>query len=228
MAWTKATYLARTRDWMDATASDRWTDSFLYSLLGMAFRDEWQGMLGTNPYYRFAKRSVTTDSNGAFLLTDLNSGGGDAQQNLFKIVTLTDGANTVYRETDWRQVPLALSGTEDYLSYDRQYYLIGDTVQILPQTGGQSLQVGVNWTPTPIDELSNDLAVVDFPAGHEHLLTLVAAGMALAKGGAETQSAADILALAKQRRDALYGDISRLTSNPTFMQFPDHSSVWGG
>lgn len=228
MAWTKATYLARTRDWMDATASDRWSDSFLYSLLGMAFRDEWQGMLGTNPYYRFAKRSVTTDNNGAFLLTDLNSGGGDAQQNLFKIVTLTDGANTVYRETDWRQVPLALSGTEDYLSYDRQYYLIGDSVQILPQTGGQSLQVGVNWTPTPIDELSNDLAVVDFPAGHEHLLTLVAAGMALAKGGAETQSAADILALAKQRRDALYGDISRLTSNPTFMQFPDHSSVWGG
>lgn len=228
MAWTKATYLARTRDWMDATASDRWSDQFLYSLLGMAFRDEWQGMLDTNPYYRFAKRSVTTDSNGAFLLTDLNSGGGDAQQNLFKIITLTDGANTVYRETDWRQVPLALSGTEDYLSYDRQYYLIGDTVQILPQTGSLSLQVGVNWTPTPIDELASDLSLVDFPAGHEHLLTLVASGMALAKGGAETQSAADILALAKQRRDALYGDISRLTSNPTFMQFPDHSSVWGG
>jgi hypothetical protein len=228
MTWTKATYLARTRDWMDATASDRWSDQFLYSLLGMAFRDEWQGALDTNPYYRFAKRSVTTDSNGAFALTALNAGGGDAQENTFKIITLTDGANTVYRETDWRQVPLALSGTEDYLSYDRQYYLIGETVQILPQTSGQSLQVGVNWIPTPIDELSSDLATVDFPAGHEHLLTLVAAGMALAKGGAETQSAGDILALAQQRRQAFYGDISRLTSNPTFMQFPDHASVWGG
>jgi len=213
---------------MDATASDRWSDAFLYSLLGMAFRDEWQGVLDTNLYYRFAKRSVTTDSNGAFLLTDTNSGGGDAQQNTFKIITLTDGANTVYRETDWRQVPLALSGTEDYLCYDRQYYIIGDTVQILPQTGSLSLQVGVNWIPTPIDELATDLSEADFPAGHEHLLTLVAAGMALAKGGAETQSAADILQLAKQRREALYGDISRLTSNPTFMQFPDHSSVWGG
>lgn len=228
MAWTKATYLARTRDWMDATASDRWSDAFLYSLLGMAFRDEWQGVLDTNPYYRFAKRSVTTDSNGAFLLSATNSGGGDTQQNTFKLITLTDGANTVYRETDWRQVPLALSGSEDYLSYDRQYYLIGDTVQILPQTGNLALQVGVNWTPTPIDELASDLSLVDFPAGHEHLLALDAAGMALAKGGAETQSAADILQLAKQRRDAFYGDISRLTTNPTFMQFPDHAAVWGG
>lgn len=228
MAWTKATYLARTRDWMDATASDRWSDAFLYSLLGMAFRDEWQGALSTNPYYRFAKRSVTTDSTGAFLLSATNNGSGDAQQNTFKLITLTDGANTVYRETDWRQVPLALSGTEDYLSYDRQYYLIGDTVQILPQTGNLSLQVGVNWTPTPIDDLGSDLSLVDFPAGHEHLLALDAAGMALAKGGAETQSAADILALAKQRREAFYGDISRLTGNPTFMQFPDHAAVWGG
>lgn len=228
MAWTKATYLERTRDWMDATASDRWSDAFIYSLLGMAFRDEWQGVLSTNPYYRFAKRSVTTNGTGTFLLTATNNGGGDAQENTFKIITLTDGANTVYRETDWRQVPLALSGTEDYLSYDRQYYIIGNTVQILPQTSGLSLQVGVNWTPTPIDELAGDSSIVDFPAGHEHLLALVAAGMALAKGGAESQSAADILQLAKERRDALYGDVSRLTSNPTFMQFPDHSAVWGG
>lgn len=228
MAWTKATYLARTRDWMDATASDRWSDTFLYSILGMVFRDEWQGMLDTNPYYRFAKRSVTTDSNGAFLLTDLDNGSGDAKQYAYKIITLTDGANTVYRETDWRQVPLALSGTEDYLSYDRQYYLIGDTVQILPQTGNLSLQVGVNWTPTPIDDLGSELSEADFPPGHENLIALSAAGMALAKGGAETQSAADLLALAQKRREALYSDIARRTGNPTFMQFPDHSSVWGG
>lgn len=228
MAWTKATYLARTRDWMDATDSARWSNDFLYSILGMVFRDEWQGMLDTNPYYRFAKRSVTTDSTGLFPLSDLDSGGGDTAENVYKIITLTDGANTVYRETDWRQVPLALSGTEDYLSYDRQYYLIGDDVQILPQTGGQSLQVGVNWTPTPIDELASDLSVADFPTGHENLIALSAAAMALAKGGAETQSSGDLLALAKMRREALYADVARRTGNPTFMQFPDHSSVWGG
>lgn len=228
MAWTKATYLVRTRDWADATDSSRWSDSFLYSLLGMVFRDEWNGMLDTNPYYRFAKRTVTTDSTGLFAFSALNNGGGDSQQNAYKIMTLTDGANTVYRETDWRQVPLALSGTEDYLSYDRQYYLIGDSVQILPQTGNQSLQVGVNWTPTPIDELSNDLSTVDFPAGHENLLAMSAAALALSKGGAETQAAGDLLALAQKRREALYADVARKTGNPMFLQFPDHASVWGG
>lgn len=228
MAWTKATYLARTRDWMDATDSARWSDNFLYALLGMAFRDEWNGILDTSPYYQFAKREITTDDNGLFALSSLNSGGGDNQENLYRIITITDGASTVYRETDWRQVPLALSSTQTYLSYDRTYYLIGDNVQILPQTGNQSLEVGVNWIPTPIDELSNDLATAVFPAGHENLLALTAAGMALAKGGAESQSAGDLLALAQKRREALYGDINRRTATPTFMQYPDRAAVWGG
>lgn len=228
MAWTKATYLTRTRDWMDATGSDRWSDSFLYSLLDMVFRDEWQGLLDTNPYYRFAKRSVTTNSTGVFAISATDSGSGDTKQNTYKIITLTDGANTVYRETDFRQVPLALSGTEDYLSYDRQYYLIGDEVQILPQTGSLSLQVGVNWLPTSFDDLAGTSSTVDFPTGHENLLALSAAAMALAKGGAETQSTGDLLALAQQRRQALYADVSRRTGNPTFMQFPDSAMTWGG
>jgi hypothetical protein len=228
MAWTKATYLERTRDWMDAQNSDRWSDNFLYSLLDMAFRDEWQGMLNTDPYYRFAKRSVTTDSDGVFAISATNSGGGDTAENTYKIITLTDGANTIYRETDFRQVPLALSGTEDYLSYDRQYYLIGESVQILPQTANQSLQVGVNWIPTSFDDLASSASTVNFPTGHENLLALVAASMALAKGGAESQAAGDLMTLAKQRREALYGDISRRTGNPTFMQFPDNAQAWGG
>lgn len=228
MAWTKATYLARTRDWMDATGSDRWSDAFLYSILGMVFRDEWQGILDTNPYYRFAKRSVTTDSTGVFPLSALDTGAGDIKQSVYKILTVTDGANTVYRETDFRQVPLALSGSEDYLSYDRQYYLVGEDVQILPQTGNQSLQVGINWTPTPVDLLNSDISEADFPAGHENLIALSAAAMALAKGGAETQSTGDLMALAQQRREALYADVSRRTGNPTFMQFPDFAAQWGG
>lgn len=228
MAWTKATYLERTRDWMDAQNSARWSDNFLYALLDMVFRDEWQGVLDANPYYRFAKRSVTTDSNGIFTLAATNSGGGDLEEHTYKIITLTDGANTIYRETDFRQVPLALSGTEDYLSYDRQYYLIGDAVQILPQSGNQSLQVGVNYIPTSIESLATPASVVDFPAGHENLLALSAGAMALAKGGAETQATGDLLALAQQRRQALYADVSRRTGNPTFLQFPDNAMQWGG
>ncbi len=228
MAWTKATYLERTRDWMDARNSDRWSDTFLYSLLDMVFRDEWQGLLDANPYYRFAKRSVTTDSDGQFTLAATNSGGGDTEEHTYKIITLTDGANTIYRETDFRQVPLALSGTEDYLSYDRQYYLIGDAVQILPQTASQSLQVGLNWIPTSFDNLATTASTVDFPTGHENLLALSAGAMALAKGGAESQAAGDLLSLAQQRRQALYADVARRTGNPTFLQFPDNAQAWGG
>jgi len=228
MAWTKATYLQRTREWMDAVGSDRWSDAFLYSLLGKAFRDETQGILNASPYYKFAQRSVTTDSSGQFALSSLSTGSGDSQQNFYRIITVTDGQNTLYRETEFRNAPLAVSGTMDYLGFDRQYYLIGDNVQILPQTAGQSLQVSVNWFGTPIDELVNNTSTADFPAGHENLLSLAAAANALAIGGDEFKQTQELSSLAQQFRTALYEDVARRTSNPMTLGFPDRAAVWGG
>lgn len=229
MAWTKATYLSRCREWMDAVGSDRWSDPFLYALLGMKFREEWQGALDAAPYFRFVQRNVTTDSAGQFSYSGLSvPSTGDTQQNVYKLLVLTDGANTVYRETEFRDVPLALSGTMQDLSYDRSYYLIGDAVQILPQSASTSLVASINWYPTPVDQLSGDTVEADFPTGYENLVALGAAADALAKGGAETGATSDLRALALTYRQALYADVARRTGNPTIMAFPDRSSAWGG
>lgn len=227
MAWTKATYLSRTREWMDATGSDRWSDAFLYALLGFAFREEWKGLLDAAPYYRFAQRSVTTDANGVFTLASLDSGSGDSEQNLNKILTVTDGNSVVYRETDFSVVPLGTVGTANSLLYDRRYYLVGDSVQILPATGGQALTVSVNYTPTPIDDLSGDTVEADFPAGYENVVALMAASDALLKGGAEAGATNDLRELAMKYRQSLYADIARRTATPMLLGFSDRASEWG-
>jgi hypothetical protein len=229
MAWTKATYLLRMREWMDAVGSERWSDAYLYAMLGMKFRDEWQGVLDAAPYYRFAQRTPTTDSAGQFSYADLSDPStGDAQQNVFKLLVLTDGNATVYRETDFSNVPLATAGTMNYLDFDRRYYLIGDTVQVLPAGGGLSLVASINWYPTPIDQLSGDDVDADFPAGFENLVALAAGADALAIGGAETGATADLRALALTYRQNLYADVARRTGNPLVLAFPDAAWNWGG
>ncbi len=227
MAWTKATYLSRTREWMDATGSDRWSDPFLYAVLGFAFREEWKGMLDASPYYRFAQRSVTTDTSGMFTLAGLDAGSGDTEQNFNKILTVTDGNAVVFRETDFSVVPLGTAGTANNLLYDRRYYLRGDSVQILPATGGQTLTVSVNYYPTPIDDLSGDTVEADFPAGYENLVALVAASNALLKGGAESSATRDLAQLAMTYRQALYADVARRTATPMILGFSDRAAEWG-
>jgi hypothetical protein len=227
MTWTKATYLSRTREWMDATGSDRWSDAFLYALLGLKFREEWEGVLDAAPTYRFAQRSVTTDANGQFALSALASGSGDTAQTAYKLITVTDGT-VLYRETDYARVPLATSGTYNGLEFDRSYYLIGDTVQVLPTAAGLGLTVAVNWVPTPIDQLSGDAVTADFVDGYENLVALLAAADALAKGGTETGATGDLRALAQTYRQGLYASVQRRTTTPMFLGFSDSSIAWGG
>jgi len=227
MTWTKATYLSRTREWMDATGSDRWSDAFLYALLGLKFREEWEGVLDAAPTYRFAQRSVTTDANGQFALSALASGSGDTAQTAYKLITVTDGT-VLYRETDYARVPLATSGTYNGLEFDRSYYLIGDTVQVLPTAAGLALTVAVNWVPTPIDQLSGDAVTADFVDGYENLVALLAAADALAKGGTETGATGDLRALAQTYRQGLYASVQRRTTTPMFLGFSDSSIAWGG
>lgn len=226
MAWTKATYLSNTRIWMDAVASTRWSDTFLYSLLGLKFREEWTGILDACPTYRFAQRSVTTAADGTFALSSLNSGSGDSLQTLNKILTITDGNSIVYQETNFSAVPLGTVGANASLQFDRLYYLAGTNAQILPATS-TALTITVNHTPTVIDSLSGDSVEADFPTGYEHLVALSAAADALATGGTETSAAGDLRALAQTYRQALYGEMQRRTTNPLVMGFTDRAAVWG-
>jgi hypothetical protein len=81
VAKTQAQMIELTRQFMDAVESDRWSDELILTVLGNVFDEEWSNILNAAPYYTFALRTVPQDSNGQFLLTSLNTGTGDAQEN---------------------------------------------------------------------------------------------------------------------------------------------------
>lgn len=226
MSFTRTQLITNTREMMDAVDSDRWSDSFISTVLGVVSGREWSGILSANPYYRFAQRSVTTNSSGQFAYTDLNSGSGDSAQNWYRILAIAD-ANYVYRQTAFMEAPLAT--TTNFLTPEsKMWYDAGSSIQVLPVTNGLSLTVSVNWVPPRIDQLSADSVTVDFPDGHEVILWLEAAAMLLSKGGAENDAAQTMRAMAEQERQELYSDISRRSARPMFMQFNDGPGDWGG
>lgn len=227
MSFTRTQLMTNTREMMDATNSQRWTDATVRTTLGIVSAREWSSLLGANPTYRFAQRSVTTDANGQFAYTSLNSGSGDSAQNWYRILAITDGNFFVYRQTTFMEVPLA-SNSNYQTTYNKLWYNAGTNVQILPVTPSLVLTVTVNYTPPRIDELSGDSVVVDFPSGHESILWLEAAAFLLSKGGAENDAAQTMRAMADQERQQMYADIGRQAARPLFLGFNDTASEWGG
>lgn len=225
MSVTRTQAIAYTREMMDAASSSRWTDAFITTVLGIVSDGEWSGILGANPYYKFAQRSVTTSSAGLFAYTSLNSGSGDTAQTWGRILVITNGS-VIYSQTDFAAVPLGTSST--YVNPSRLlWYDAGDNVQILPASS-VALTVAVNYTPPRIDQLSADTVTIDFPDGHESILWLEAAAMLLSKGGAENDAAQTMRAMAEQARQQMYSDIGRRSIRPQYLAFPDSAGDWGG
>lgn len=220
-------YIANTREMMDAANSARWTDAFITTILGTIHAREWSTLLSANPYVTFAQVSVTTGSTGQFAFSALTTGSGDTKQIAYKMLALTDGASTIYRETSFIAVPLATS-TQYASPYARLYYMAGDNVQVLPVTSGLGLVCTVNWTPVPMDQLSTASIKVSFPSGHEKILWLEAAAELLSKGGAETDAAATMRQIASVERTQMFQDFVRRAARPQFMQYPDSASEWAG
>lgn len=227
MSVTVTQAIADTRQMMDAVLSQRWSDAFIRTTLGIVSAREWSGILGANPYYRFGQITVTLDANTQFAWTALDTGTGDSTQTHYRVLAITDG-EVVYRQTRFMDVPLATT-TNYNTPYQRLWYDAGDNVQILPTGGvGSTLIVTVNWTPPRVDQLSADSVTIDFPDGHEVILWLEAAAMLLSKGGAENAAAQTMRAMADQERQQLYSDIGRRSATPNYMQFPDRVGDWGG
>jgi hypothetical protein len=227
MTVTRAQLVANTLEFMDANGSPRWTTPVVQAMLGIAHAREWSGILGTNQYFRFAQRTVTTDVNGQVAYTALNSGTGDAAQAWRNILAITDG-QVIYRQTAFTMDALATVTNQAYQQYDRQWYDAGNNIQFLPVSTGVILTITVNWTPTRVDLLSADSVVVDFPDGYDIIIALEAAALLLSKGAAENEAAQTMRAMADAQRQALYGDIARRGAAPTFMRFPDSASTWAG
>lgn len=226
MAKTRAQMVQLTREFMDAVQSDRWSDSLVLTVLGSVFDEEWSNILNAAPYYTFATRTVTQDANGQFTLASLDSGGGDAEQNFYRILNLSDG-NSNYTETRYQDVPLATT-TNYFPPYGYAYYLAGDFVQCLPAGSGVQMTVGVNWKPTNIVDLMSDASDITFPEHDELLLAYAAAAALLNKGGAESQAARVLVQMAEGERAAMLDDLRRRTINPTRMAYPDVRGDWGG
>lgn len=224
---TKADLIEQTREYMDAVSSNRWSDSLISVVLGSVFDAEWSNILNAAPFYKFAKREVTTASDGTIALSDLTTGsGGDAAQNFYRVLSVSDG-NVLYEETNFADVPLAT--TTNYLpSYPRLFYIAGDNIQVLPADTAADLFIYVNWKPTTINDLSSDLSTFDFPDNAHLIIVWEAAAQLLLKGGAETSAAGDLRSLAQLERVSLLDDIRRRTINPTRMAYPDLKYEWAG
>lgn len=228
---TLSQLISDTREFMDAVgpsgqASGRWSESLIKTVLNQVFDSEWDLLLDAAPYYTFAMRDVTTDANGQVALTALDSGSGDSQQNMRRILSVSDG-NVLYSETRFQDVPLAT--TTNYLpTYPRMYYIAGDNIQILPVSSGVALKVGVNHKPTALLDLASNASTVTYPANSHLVLVYAAASQLLRKGGSEVNQAMALAKMAEEERAALFDNIRRRTINPTRMAYPDLKYEWGG
>jgi hypothetical protein len=216
------------REAMDAEQGERWSQTLLLAVLDGTFSDEWSNILNAAPYYRFATRTVLTDSDGRVSYTQLSDTTvPDAEENFYRVLAVYDEAS-LYTETEYRNIPMGLVGSW-MPQYPKQFYQAGEFFQTLPPYGGLGLTVTVNWKPTAIRDLSSDGTLVDFPAGNEMLLATEAGGRALQlKAGAEAEGAQRLFAAAERYRSDLLTDLARRTIRPRLMGYPDARQDWGG
>lgn len=223
---TRTAAIAAVREVSDSASSSRWSDTWIKTVLGIVHYREWEQILAANPTYRFAQRSVTTDSSGQFTYASLNSGSGNTAQTLNKILSITDG-QSIYTQTEFKDAPLAT--TTNYAGvYARNWYDGGTYVQVLPVQTSLALTVSVNYTPTKVDDLAADSDTIDFPSGSEIVLYLEAAALLLSKGGMENEAAQTMRAMADQERQSMYNRIARRSARPQFLGFPDSASDYAG
>jgi hypothetical protein len=226
MAISRAELVQLTREAMDAVNSDRWSDALIKSVLNVVYDDEWSNLLNASQYYTYGMRQVTTDTNGIIPFSALSTGGGDSQQNFYRILSVSDG-NVLYGQTRFQDVPLAT--TSNYLpTYPRLYYIVGEQVQVLPVASGTALYVAVNYKPTSLGDLLSDASTINFPLGGEWIIANEAGARLLNKGGAESGAAQVLKREAAELRAGLLDDIRRRTINPTMMAYPDQKYEWGG
>lgn len=221
--------ISDTREFMDAVGpsgqpSTRFPVGLIRTVLNSVHDAEWDLLLDAAPYYTFAQRQATTDANGQVALSVLNSGSGDAQQNWRRIMSVTDG-NVIYSETRYQDVPLGTTTTyQPY--YDRLYYLVGDTLQLLPKDANIGLYIAINYKPTAILDLASDSSTVDYPSNSHLILVYAAASQLLRKGGTEADAAAVLSRMAEEERETMLNNLRRKTINPTRMAYSDRRDDW--
>jgi hypothetical protein len=229
MPWSRDTYVTAIREEARAVNSPRWSADAVLRLFGTVHAREWKRLLDVNPDYRTATVSVTADASARVPKDDLTTGAGDAQQRLYKVRGLTSGVRP-YQQVQGADYLLATAATTTGAGAlgTGLWWEAGGYLQLLPGDALQALTAVVNWTPTRADQLTGGAVAVDWPEDHEMILVYESAALMLARGGDETEPAADLQALAAQLREGMYAEIARVSTRPASFRYPDSAAEWGG
>ncbi len=225
MSLTRTALEDLTRQLADAVDDPRWPQSVVLSILGQVHLQEWRDLLNASNTRRYALRTVTTDANGRFAKTALDSGSGDSAETHYRILSVSVG-QFFYQQSIYQDYPQPFQNMGGTLP--NVWYEMGDEIQLVPVAQGTAVSVAVNHTPARVDQLAGDASIVVYPDGYELILAYMGAKQMLLKGGAEGQYAAQLEVQAKQLRDRLLMDVRRLGTRPIIMGAMDSPAMWGG
>lgn len=224
---TRQDLLTRIRQMSDTLyATVDYPDELLKDMASMVHADEWRKILGAAPYYRTATVTPTLDAQRTFPLTALSSGTGNTRQKFNRVLEMTDehGRAFTFAQAD----RLRLVNTSSVVTNDHLWTRVGDRVQVYGVGTGAIVHVLVNWTPTPVGDLTSDADTVDWLEDWKPILFYEIAGHVLAKGGRETNEARDLMAMAERLRSQMLAGVVRDSASPYVLGANDHPWEWGG
>jgi hypothetical protein len=219
---TRAQIISAAEEEAEAVGSSRWSTTLKLQRLDFVFAQEWRKILAANPLYRWALRTVSADSGARIAFTALDSGANDALERFHKVLALGRD-NTLYEPASFLDDPMAtVDGRGLY-----RWWPQGDAIQLPEADASASMRVWVSHTPQRPSQLSADNVVVTFPRGHEGVLVYELAALLLAKGGAETDLALELKAIAAGMRLEMLDEIGRRVVGPQLIAPSDHDGGWG-
>lgn len=223
MSMARGTLLTLVDEMADANGSPRWGTTLKLQLLGEVHWREWRDLLNVARHLRMAERTVTTDGDGRFAKSALNSGSGDATETWYRILSLQQG-NFFYQPTTYEQYPKSPST----VALPQVWYEYGDELQVIPAATGVQVAVVVNHLPQRADLLQSDNSTVVFPDGYDLILAYETAASMFMKGAAESQLAGELRGAAQVLRDRMQQDIGRISVRPLRVAAMDDRWDWGG
>jgi hypothetical protein len=219
---TRSALLTLVDEMADAAGSPRWGTVLKRQLLGEVHWREWKDLLNVNKMLRVASRSVTTDADGRFAKSALNSGTGDGAETFYRIHTVNQG-NLFYQPAKYEDYPISPTA----VNLPQVWYEFGDDIQVIPAAGGNAVTVVVSQLPQRADLLADDNSLVVFPDGYDLILAYETAASMFMKGAAESQLAAELRIMARQLRERMHQDVGRLSVRPLRMGYQDDKYDWG-
>jgi hypothetical protein len=221
--YTRDVLLAAADEEAEATGSSRWSSTLKLQRLDWVFAREWRKILAANPTYRWGLRTPTATSGATILYTTLDSGAADTLERFSKVLAVAR-EGTLYEESRFEDHPLlTLEGAGPVY----RWWPEGDHLALPASDANAAMRVWVSHTPQKPSALANGSSVVTFPRDYSGVLVYELAASLLGKGGAETDLAIELKGFAQEIRAEMLDEISRRSTQPTFIRPVDSDAGWG-